>query len=69
MDGFSSGGALILDLITYINELNEGGSNTPMPGLLIPISAGSVPITETEKAAIDRLDERDIMIKNSKKKH
>lgn len=25
--GFSSGGALILDLITYINELNDSGSS------------------------------------------
>ena len=60
--GFSSGGALMLDLITYINELNDSGSNIPMPGLLIPISPGSVPVTQAEKAAINKLDERDIMI-------
>lgn len=60
--GFSSGGALILDLITYINELNDSGSHIPMPGMLIPVSSGSVPVTETEKAAIIRLDKRDIMI-------
>ena len=36
--GFSSGAALILDLITYINELNDGGENIPMPGLMIPVS-------------------------------
>ena len=60
--GFSSGGALILDLITYINELNDSGKDIPMPGLLIPISPGSVPATEYEKAAIKALDERDIMI-------
>ncbi|SHM13704.1 alpha/beta hydrolase fold domain-containing protein [Ruminococcus flavefaciens] len=60
--GFSSGGALILDLITYINELNDSGSHIPMPGMLIPVSSGSVPVTETEKAAINRLDKRDIMI-------
>jgi acetyl esterase/lipase len=60
--GFSSGGALILDLITYINELNDSGKDIPMPGLLIPISPGSVPVTEAEKSAIKALDERDIMI-------
>ncbi len=60
--GFSSGGALILDLITYINELNDRGSSIPMPGMLIPVSPGSVPVTEAEKAAINNLDEQDIMI-------
>ncbi|MGN0614995.1 alpha/beta hydrolase [Ruminococcus flavefaciens] len=60
--GFSSGGALILDLITYINELNDSGSSIPMPGMLIPISPGSIPVTETEKAEIQVLDKRDIMI-------
>lgn len=60
--GFSSGGALILDLITYINELNDSGKRIPMPGLLIPISPGSVPVTEAEKSAIKALDKRDIMI-------
>ena len=60
--GFSSGGALILDLITYINELNDSGSSIPMPGMLIPVSPGSVPVTEAEKAAINKLDEQDIMI-------
>ena len=60
--GFSSGAALLLDIITYINELNDGGESFPMPGLLIPISPGSVPVTDDEKAAIARLDKRDIMI-------
>jgi len=60
--GFSSGGALILDLITYINELNDSGRNIPMPGMLIPISPGSVPVTDAEKTAIKALDKRDIMI-------
>ena len=50
--GFSSGGALILDLITYINELNDSGSSIPMPGMLIPVSPGSVPVTEAEKVCI-----------------
>ena len=56
--GFSSGAALLLDVITYINELNDGGESFPMPGLLIPISPGSVPVTDDEKAAIARLDKR-----------
>lgn len=60
--GFSSGGALILDLITYINELNDNVRNIPMPGMLIPISPGSVPVTDAEKTAIKALDKRDIMI-------
>ena len=60
--GFSSGAALILDLITYINELNDNGDNIPMPGLLIPVSPGSVPVTEEEKKAITELDQKDIMI-------
>ncbi|MBR3666241.1 MAG: alpha/beta hydrolase [Ruminococcus sp.] len=60
--GFSSGGALILDLVTYINELNDSGSSIPMPGLLIPVSPGSVPVTEAEKAAIKGLDKGDIII-------
>ena len=60
--GFSSGGALILDLITYINKLNDSGSNIPMPGLLIPISPGSVPVNETERTNLRKLDRRDIMI-------
>ena len=60
--GFSSGGALILDLITYINERNDSGSSIPMPGLLVPVSPGSVPVTQAEKAAINKLDEHDIMI-------
>ena len=56
LHGFSSGGALILDLITYINELNDSGSNIPIQGMLIPISPGSVPVTEDEKAVIKKLD-------------
>ena len=60
--GFSSGAALLLDVITYINELNDGGQNYPMPGLLIPVSPGSVPVTDSERSAIAELDKRDIMI-------
>ena len=60
--GFSSGAALLLNLITYINEQNDGGSSIPMPGLLIPVSPGSVPVNEAEKRAIYALDKTDIMI-------
>ena len=60
--GFSSGGALMLDLITYINELNDSGSNMPMPGLLIPISPGSVPVNQKERVYLQKLDSRDFMI-------
>lgn len=60
--GFSSGAALLLDIITYINELNENGKDIPMPGLLIPVSPGSVPVTASERSAISALDKRDIMI-------
>lgn len=31
--GFSSGASLIMDIITYINELNDGGQTIPVPGL------------------------------------
>lgn len=60
--GFSSGAALLLDLITYINERNDGGENIPMPGLLIPISPGSVPVNDKERARLQALDSRDMMI-------
>lgn len=60
--GFSSGGALVLDLITYINERNDGGEHIPMPGLLIPISPGSVPVSDRERELLQKLDSRDIMI-------
>jgi len=60
--GFSSGGALLLDLITYINERNDNGCTIPMPGLLIPISPGSVPVNDKERKRIAQLDNEDIMI-------
>ncbi|MCR4644070.1 MAG: alpha/beta hydrolase [Oscillospiraceae bacterium] len=60
--GFSSGGALILDLITYINELNDSGRHIPMPGLLIPVSPASIPVTEAERERVHKLDSRDVMI-------
>jgi|GEM_PF-299539 len=60
--GFSAGAALLLDIITYINELNDGGESIPVPGLIIPVSPGSVPVTDAEKSAIKALDERDIMV-------
>ena len=60
--GFSSGGALILDLITYINEKNYNGEKIPMPGLLIPVSPGSVPVNDKERERIRKLDKKDIMI-------
>lgn len=60
--GFSSGAALLLDLITYLNEQRDSGNPVPMPGLLIPISPGSVPVNDAERAAIQSLDKTDIMI-------
>ena len=60
--GFSSGAALILDLVTYINEQRDNGRQIPMPGLLIPISPGSIPVNDTERARMHRLESRDIMI-------
>ncbi|MBR2283372.1 MAG: alpha/beta hydrolase [Ruminococcus sp.] len=60
--GFSSGGVLLLDLITYINEQNDSGGQIPMPGLLIPISPGSVPVNDREREYLQRLDRHDIMI-------
>ncbi len=60
--GFSSGGALLMDLITYINELGDNGENIPMPGLLIPVSPGSVPVNDKERERLNKLDKKDIMI-------
>lgn len=60
--GFSSGAALLLDLITYINELNDSGKSIPMPGLLIPVSPGSVPVNGRDRERIRRLEKDDIMI-------
>ena len=60
--GFSSGGALILDLITYINERRDSGDDIPIPALLIPISPGSVPANDKERERLRRLDSRDMMI-------
>ena len=60
--GFSSGGALILDLMTYINELNDKGEMIPMPGLLIPVSPGSVPVNDKERKRIENLDVKDMLI-------
>ncbi len=60
--GFSSGAALILDLITYINELSDGGESIPMPGFMIPVSPGSVPVTEREKDSLHMLASKDIAI-------
>ena len=60
--GFSSGGVLILDLITYINKRNDSDEQIPMPGLLIPISPGSVPINDTGRERLQKLDSRDMMV-------
>ena len=63
--GFSSGGALILDLITYINEMNDSGEDIPMPGLLVAVSPASIPVTPEEKDRIHELDSQDVMIPES----
>ena len=63
--GFSSGAALMLDLITYINEQNDSGAAIPMPGLLIPVSPGSVPVTDREKELLHKYAARDIMLPES----
>lgn len=60
--GFSSGGALILDLITYINECNDSGGSISMPGMLIPISPGSVPVNEAERRDLHLIAKRDLMV-------
>lgn len=63
--GFSSGGALILDLITYINEQNDAGKNIPMPGFLIAVSPASIPVTQDEMNRLHELDSKDVMIPES----
>ena len=63
--GFSSGGALLLDLITYVNELRDSGIDIPMPGLLIPVSPASIPVTQEEMDRLHELDSKDVMISES----
>ena len=63
--GFSSGGALILDLITYINEQRDLGKDIPMPGFMVPVSATSIPVTQDEKERLHELDSKDIFIPES----
>ncbi|MBR6451123.1 MAG: alpha/beta hydrolase [Lachnospiraceae bacterium] len=63
--GFSSGGALILDLITYINAQRDLGKDIPMPGFMVPVSAASIPVTQDEKDRLHELDSKDIFIPES----
>lgn len=57
--GFSSGGGLALNLITYINMQ---GNQLPMPGRLVLSSPGTCPADEEEFAAMEALNSRDILV-------
>ena len=56
--GFSSGGATALSTLLMINDRKL---DLPMPGKLVAVSAGSVPASEEEKAAMMALDEKDFV--------
>lgn len=57
--GFSSGAGLALDLITYINLR---GNEVPMPGRMVLSSPGTCPADETEFAAMQALNGRDVLV-------
>lgn len=57
--GGSSGGNLVLGLISYINEKGEG---IPMPGKIYAASPGTMIYTEEEKRKAKILDGRDLIM-------
>ncbi|MBR4908845.1 MAG: alpha/beta hydrolase [Acidaminococcaceae bacterium] len=57
--GYSSGGALLLLLGSYLNEIK---SPLPMPQRLVLISPGGIPSTEEEWEKMQSLNGKDIML-------
>lgn len=57
--GFSSGAGLALDLISYMNLTKK---QLPMPEKLILSSPGTCPANEEEFAAMEALNDRDVLI-------
>lgn len=57
--GYSSGGALLLLLGAYLNELK---SSLPRPGKLVLISPGGVPASEAEWKVMQSLNDQDVML-------
>ena len=57
--GLSAGGNMALGLLLYNNAL---GRPLPMPRQTIPISPGSMPVDEDERARAAQLDSLDLMI-------
>jgi acetyl esterase/lipase len=57
--GYSSGGALLLLLGAYLNEIK---SPLPMPGKQVLISPGGIPSTEEEWEKMQSLNGKDIML-------
>ena len=57
--GYSSGGALLLLLGAYLNEIK---SPLPMPEKLVLISPGGIPSTEEEWEKMQSLNGKDIML-------
>lgn len=57
--GFSSGGALAIGMCLHNNEQPHP---LPMPGLLIAVSPGCVPVTVNEKCEMKELSKKDILM-------
>ena len=57
--GSSSGGALALGMVPYIND---GRYDVPMPGYIMAVSPGSCPDSTEEWKRMRELDKRDILI-------
>lgn len=57
--GYSSGGALLLLLGAYLNEMKN---QLPMPEKLVLISPGGIPSTEEEWKEMESLNDKDVML-------
>lgn len=57
--GCSSGGMLSLAVGLYNNSLEE---KCPMPRQIVPISPGEVPVDEAERARMEAINPRDVMV-------
>ena len=57
--GFSSGGALAVGLPLHLNALNRP---TGMPRQVIAVSPGSIPSSQKERAEMQALNSRDVMV-------
>ncbi len=65
--GYSSGAATCIGVLQLIRHGRYGSflKEPPMPGKLVVLSPGSVPLTEEEQAEMDRHSSTDIMLPSS----